>query len=148
MSEFAQSFGKNLLKMIWVFSKHLFICAAFSILTLSVVTGKFPPPLKESYHSLKELKNIVNIGENTSAFAKAKLEREKVLKELDEIDRQPASLESPSKSDAPSGARAVENAADRIRSLEYEVASLKSKLQSSRAEADELRAKLPPDVNK
>jgi hypothetical protein len=117
--------------------RHLAVSVFVMLLTLSVSTGKFPPPIGETFRALKGLHRVVNMGESATRIAEARKSQEKALDEIDKegrtsSDRSPASVE------AESSGKAV----DKIKSLEYEVALLKSKLNRAQWEAQEAKAKL------
>lgn len=117
--------------------RHLAVSVFIMLLTLSVSTGKFPPPIGETFRALKGLHGVVNMGEAATRIAEARKSQEKALDEIDHegkpsSDRSPASVE----------AEVPGKAADKIKSLEYEVALLKSKLNRAQWEAQEAKAKL------
>lgn len=110
------------------------------LLTLSVSTGHFPPPVLDIYKSVKAVNRDLDLGGSMSVMAKAQTDREKILSEIDQVQQEPlngVSLPAP----VPNR---LQEAEKKIQALEYEVARLKSRLRRAESEANQLREQVPP----
>jgi hypothetical protein len=131
---FFGSFLTELASVSWVAFRYVLVSLTVMLVTLSVVTKQFPPPVMSVYHSLKNANSMLDLGGSTSIISKAKMDREKLMKEIEEDQK------TTGNGNAPQGqAVVVPEAEQKIKSLEYEVALLKSKLYRAEWEAQQLR---------
>lgn len=144
MKESAGQFLKELSKVALSGLKYLLVSVLFSLAVLSFVTGKFPPPIKEFYQTLSQFQSSMNISKAGAQIAKAKIDQDAMLKKLDEDSI-----------NAKSGTNEYGNPTDpllflqkQVKSLEYEIALLKSKLNRAESESDQLKAQLDLKVKK
>ncbi len=126
---------RETLKFFWMIARYFLVCLVVMFITMCLATGKFPPPIKEVYHSLRNLQEQVKIMESTSNLAKAQQQQRQIL---DMIDEKPnatgavVTMRPPGVTDQ-----------QRIQALEFEVASLKSKLARSQWETKQLKSCQP-----
>lgn len=130
------SFLSQMAHVGWNVSRYFLASATVMLGTISVMTGQFPPPVFEVYKSVKEIKSSLNLAQSAASLAAAKIERDKVLKEINSEQRSIASTEV----DLSNGTQTKGiDSEQRIKSLEYEVALLKSKLYRAEWEAEQFK---------
>jgi hypothetical protein len=125
-----KSFFREFFKILWLCGRYVGVCAIMMLISLSLATGKFPPPIKEVYKSFSSVRSSMNIAETTENFAKAQEQQRQILAAIEDKPSRPTQ----------NGQVNVNLVTDkeRIQSLEYEVAMLKSKLARAQQETRQL----------
>lgn len=138
---------KESLKLLWLCGRYIGVCALMILGTLSLATGKFPPPIKEVYQSFAAVRSSMNFGQATQSMALAQQQQKEMLAALDDpngdfskVTRHPQAT-----ADADPNGMGVNAVSDKekIKALEYEVALLKAKLARAEREAYQLQARQP-----
>lgn len=115
--------------------RYLLVSGAMALVGMSLVTGKFPPPVKEFYKNVSQVQSSMDFGKNMANIANAQKQKQLLLSQLEQENQQFRTQATPQ-------ARTAAEAFDpyeRIKVLEYEVAYLKLKLASARSEANMLK---------
>jgi hypothetical protein len=126
--------GKSLLKML----KFLSVSVAMMLLSMSLISGKFPPPVKEYYTILKGIQSGTDMGKSINAIVEARNQQNKLLENLNEESA--AIKKVINNGDTGAGLNKVE-LEKKIKALEYEVAYYKSKFARSEWEKQQIERK-------
>lgn len=120
---------KQMGKLAWYGIRYILVTGCLALLVLTVVTGKFPPPAFEMYKAISQHRDALDVGKNLSDIQSAQMENAKTMKHLREVEGETAGRVSAS-------AAQVEevNLREVVKVLEYQVASLKAKVNRLEAE--------------
>jgi hypothetical protein len=151
---------KGFFRIVWLVTRYFLVCGLITLATMSITTGKFPPPVKDIYKSMGQLQSTyssVNLAESTANIAKARETQKQVFAMLDNVDSgnapppnlhqiqdtDPVANESGKRETASAGVNTVTDK-ERIKALEYEVAYLKAKLARAEWETRQAIARQAP----
>lgn len=118
--------------------KFLAASVAMMALSMSLVSGKFPPPLKEYYTGLKAMQNSPDITQSMKEIAEARSQQKMLLEQIDHETRGQVGNQANA-----GGQEAIVNKGDlekKVKALEYEVAYYKAKLARSEWEKHQLES--------
>lgn len=129
-----KTIGREVGKILAMIARYFFVCGVIMLATMSLVTGKFPPPVVDVYSTLKQVQENLDMGKATSQFAKAKKEQSQILTDLENMDRDVDGRKVAGTVNLPATDQ------EKIKALEYEVAVLKAKLARSQWETRQAQA--------
>lgn len=117
-------FLKATTKILWETFKNISISCMLMLVVLSVMSGKFPPPVFEIYKSLSAVQKDLNVGTNLKGIVERKKENESLLRDIENTESYTTASRSPQSVDE--GSKVNQQAT--IQALEYEVARLKMQM--------------------
>lgn len=121
----------------WNLSRYILASVTVMFATVSLMTGQFPPPVFEVAKSIQEIRSAVDLSHAAASISAARAERERQLAGIGAGDRDLASTNDGEANIAQSSSQD-----EKIKSLEYEIALLKSKLYRAEWEAEHFKEQL------